>query len=285
MPRRTAKLKPWRLLRRQLYEGLCDDTHVRIHASAIVFAPHPDDETLGCGGTIALKSEAGTPVACAFVTDGSTSHRAFMDAEALGNLRMSEAVEAAAVLGLAREDVHFLGFPDGGKWEYHHTELKVRALKLLERYQPQEVYVPYRIDGNRDHEATYGIVRSAVETWSKGAMICEYPIWAWNQWPWVSFNIQLDRDLGRVLLRMLRARLGLRMRTDLRSGVLVEGVLERKRQALAKHRSQMFVLRPGTAWPTLADVADGEFLECFFQDFEVFHCQHVGSVGSRTTVR
>jgi hypothetical protein len=68
---------------------------------------------------------------------------------------------------------------------------------------------------------------------------------------------------------------GLRLIVAFRHGVFVADQLEKKRQALAQHRSQMMILRPGTAWPTLSDVSEGEFLKCFFQDFEIFHCRKI----------
>jgi hypothetical protein len=46
--------------------------------------------------------------------------------------------------------------------------------------------------------------------------------------------------------------------------------LELKRTALAQHKSQMTQLIPNSNWLTLADVSNGEFLACFFQDYEFF---------------
>ena len=56
-------------------------------ASAIVFSPHQDDETLGCGGTIARKKEAGAEVKVVFMTDGSLSHHRFIAQDELIELR------------------------------------------------------------------------------------------------------------------------------------------------------------------------------------------------------
>ncbi len=79
--------------------------------SAVVFSPHADDETLGCGGTLIKKRAAGATVKIAFMTDGRTSHGHLMPADRLIALRAQEAVAAAQVLGLAESDVCFLGFP------------------------------------------------------------------------------------------------------------------------------------------------------------------------------
>jgi hypothetical protein len=48
-------MKSSRRYPRKIHDYLCDETRERAKTSAIVFAPHQDDETLGCGGTVILK--------------------------------------------------------------------------------------------------------------------------------------------------------------------------------------------------------------------------------------
>jgi LmbE family N-acetylglucosaminyl deacetylase len=235
----------------------------------MVFSPHQDDETLGCGGTMMLKRSAGVQVTCVFMTDGSASHKHFMGEDDLRRLRRKEAMNAAAVLGLSKEDVHFMDFTDGRLKQFQGAAV-AEAVTLVDRYRPEEVYVPYRADGTPDHADTYSVVAEAVKKTGRKVELCEYPIWFWNQWPWVPMRLRCNRDTGRALSRMLWAGLGLRMLTEFRSGVFVGDLLERKRRALDQYSSQMTVLQPGTNWPTLGDLADGEFLKCFFQEFEIF---------------
>lgn len=265
------RMKPWRRLRCLFYSGLRDETGKRVNASAVVFAPHQDDEALGCAGTILLKRQAGTQVGCVFMTDGRTSHRQFMAEEELRRLRKSEAVDAAAILGIARSDVHFLDFEDGRLSRFHNGAVE-KVLALIDKYHPDEVYVPYRADGTPDHEETYVIVVEACRKSGLQLEVCEYPVWFWNQWPWVSLSVRCSRETLKELLRVFRAQLGWKLFRTFRIGVYVEGVMEKKRQVLAQYRSQMNVLKEGSAWPTLGGVSNGEFLNCFFQSFEVFHC-------------
>ena len=79
-------------------------------ASAIIFSPHQDDETLGCGGTIIRKQEAGAEVKIVFMTDGSRSHHRFIPEEKLIILRQQEAIKAAQTLGGCCGKCHFFGF-------------------------------------------------------------------------------------------------------------------------------------------------------------------------------
>lgn len=260
-------------------DALIDETGKRLGASALVFAPHQDDETLACGGTVIRKRRAGAPVALVFMTDGSTSHRRFMDEAALRSLRQAEALEAANVLGLSVDDVHFLGFPDGELKRSREAAVgKVRD--LLSRYLPDEVYVPYGRDGLADHESTHQAVLEALANANCEPEILEYPVWFWNRWPWVSQEITLDRSGFHRLFRSLWRCFGRREFADFGSKVFVRDVLEQKMDALSRHRSQMTVLMPGSGWPTLGEVSGGEFLRCFFQEYEVFRCSYpMGSTG------
>jgi len=91
----------------------------------LVFAPHPDDETIGAGGLIVRLVRRGAPVRVVFVTNGDgfpqavaqDFHvRAPRDTDYLefGEARRREAVAAAHHLGLHPGNLVFLGFPDGG---------------------------------------------------------------------------------------------------------------------------------------------------------------------------
>src|SRR5947199_8996501 len=67
----------------------------------LVVSPHPDDETLGCGGLIARHATAGCAVAVAMLTDGEASHRDHptLDSRVLASTRREEVRAAPAVLG------------------------------------------------------------------------------------------------------------------------------------------------------------------------------------------
>lgn len=258
-------------MRQRVHVGLRDETRERATTSAMVFAPHPDDETLGCGGTVILKARAGAPVSIVFMTDGGSSHRGSMREEQMRSLRRTEAGNAAGILGIGPKDVHFLDLPDGGVKRCREDAV-AGVLPLLHRYRPAEVYVPYRFDGTPDHESTHAVVVEALEKAGRRAGICEYPVWFWNRWPWVPTKYGSAGDGVRDIARDLWNFFARRRFREFRTGICIKDVLERKWEALAQHRTQTTVLVPGTAWPTIAEIADGEFLRCFFQEYEVFRC-------------
>src|SRR3954471_22274206 len=86
-----------------------DVTERSAAASCIVFAPHPDDETLGCGATIHRKREAGTAVHVVIASDGRRPQAPDLIApDELARIRAREALDACMTLGVAAEDVHQL---------------------------------------------------------------------------------------------------------------------------------------------------------------------------------
>jgi LmbE family N-acetylglucosaminyl deacetylase len=236
---------------------------------AVVFAPHPDDETLGCGGTIVHKIRAGAEVKIVVMTDGALSHPRLMAEEEMRARRSEEALAAAQTLGVAKENVYLLGFPDGQLLR-HHEPAVARVSEVLRREQPDQVFLPYDQDGPPDHQATTAIVLQAVAAFRPNATVYEYPIWFWYHWPWTGplYGVRASAAANRSLWR------------DFRCFVRIGEVLEIKRAALQQHRSQMQRLVPDPSWLTLGDVSNGEFLRCFFQKREVFR-RH--GVTQRTT--
>ena len=73
-----------------------------------------------------------------------------------------------------------------------------------------------------------------------------------------------------ILRNTLNAHFGLRLANKFRCGVFIQDVIDLKRSALAEHRSQIEQLILDGQWSTLSDFADGQFLDCFFQEYEYF---------------
>jgi len=144
----------------------------------LVFSPHPDDETIGCGGSLALHTGAGDPVKVIFLTNGArgdfsgkTNREEYID------LRRKEAVRASQVLGI--RDVAF--------WEYEDRNLAgskgaiSRMIQDLEEHNPQLVYVPSPFEFHPDHRAASFFVCEAIRRYPGEIEVafCEIgqPIW------------------------------------------------------------------------------------------------------------
>jgi LmbE family N-acetylglucosaminyl deacetylase len=241
---------------------------VSVTTSAVVFSPHPDDETLGCGATIALKRRAGARVTVVEMTDGAASHPILIEPVALREVRAAEARAAAAVLGVAAEDVVLLGYPDGALATCADDAIE-RVAAALETLRPREVFVPYRDDGHADHVATCAIVRAALARCAfPPPVVYEYPVWFLHHWPLVDESAHGRVPVLSTLLWGVRG--ARRLRREFGSATDARDVLALKRRALECHRSQMTRPAGDSSWFSLADISGGDFLGLFLGAREVF---------------
>lgn len=124
----------------------------------LVIAPHPDDESIGCGGMIRLHVEGGDPIRLVVLTSGEDG-LARESKERAQAIREAEARAAARVLGVHRLD--FLRLPDRGLAEC----IPVAAADLVDILAgdpPHVIYLPHPADAHPDHEAAYPIVKAAL---------------------------------------------------------------------------------------------------------------------------
>ena len=133
-------------------------------ARAVVLAPHPDDETIGCGGLVRKLTLAGAVVSVVFLSEGrrgaaaARSWRSDRGAEErLVERRKGEAAAAAEVLGV--EGLIFLDLRDG---EVYADAAAVGRLRdELARLRPDIVLLPFLTDQHPDHLATSGLFLAA----------------------------------------------------------------------------------------------------------------------------
>jgi LmbE family N-acetylglucosaminyl deacetylase len=234
---------------------------------AVVFAPHQDDEVLGCGGTILRKRRAGAAVTVVFMTDGSASHTDLMAGDEMKRLRAAEALAACRLLGVANEDILFLNFKDG-QLGSHVEEAAQQVAHVVDRFRPAEVFIPHYHDGSPDHLATTRAVLAALRSQPRPVTVYQYPVWLWCHWPWISLPSKLSEIVASLRRSTAANR---RLVRDCRCFVRVGPVVDLKRVALEQHRSQLVRLVPDPKWFILGDVSNGEFLACFFQDREIFY--------------
>ena len=118
--------------------------HPSLSGRVLIVAPHPDDETLGAGGTAALHARRGDQVIIVTVTDGRSSQAASLSPTAMARQRASEAEAAAATLGVW--ELVQLGLPEN-TWQ---TEVARNTLKPLVD-SADLVYGPSCVDFHPDH--------------------------------------------------------------------------------------------------------------------------------------
>lgn len=172
----------------------------------LVLAPHPDDDVLGCGGTLCLHAGQGDPVHVLIAYDGREGDpERRWQPQAYRELRRREARAAGARLGLS--DYEFWEYPEGHLPS--GDELLAAAHRIAARIAelaPATLYAPWVGEHHVDHHALARAARLAlVFSGFRGAA------WGFEVWtPLVPTRI-----------------------------VDVSRVLERKRAALAEHQSQL----------------------------------------------
>ena len=130
----------------------------------LVFAPHPDDETFGMGGTIVMAGQAGIAVHVVVLTDGQQAGDA--------NIRRHEAQEAGRILGLT--NIYFWGLPD--RELYRVTDIESRVLKILKSVKPRVVFLPSLQEFHPDHRAATLKIWSTLQKLDYSGQLWTYEI-------------------------------------------------------------------------------------------------------------
>jgi LmbE family N-acetylglucosaminyl deacetylase len=161
---------------------MADDPRLLAVTNVLVIAPHPDDESLGCGGLISRLAAHGRCIYTVFVTDGGASHRASIkwSREALAACREREAREALYRLGVGEHPRMFLRLHDAAmppdsseKWRLALGQLDF----VLRTFRPDLVLLPWRRDPHCDHRHSWRLVTDAICQSALSPMTLEYAIW------------------------------------------------------------------------------------------------------------
>ncbi|PSB31420.1 PIG-L deacetylase family protein [Chlorogloea sp. CCALA 695] len=183
-------------------------------AKALIVAPHPDDETLGCGGAIALLRSIGCDVRVLVISDGTLSHpnsRKYPRL-ALQELRESETISALAILGVEATAIKFLRLQDGSV-----SSQNADISSYLAQITPEIVFLPLRYDPHPDHRASFQLVSKALTSLNMTPRLLEYPIWDWDD------SQSTNWDNNKLTSWQLD----------------ISSVVELKQQAIASYRSQI----------------------------------------------
>jgi N-acetylglucosamine malate deacetylase 1 len=150
----------------------------------MVFSPHPDDDWIGCGGSMAKHKKDGSEITIVYMTSGDAGSLNYSK-EDLAAIREKEARAASEVLGT--KDMLFLRNPDG-YLEYNRANL-INLINLIRAKEPEVVYIPHKDDAHKDHKVTNELVMEAIgrasgpwfqecegKPWSVGKVLA-YEVW------------------------------------------------------------------------------------------------------------
>ena len=201
----------------------------------LVLSPHPDDEAIGCGGTLCRHVDAGDDVRVVFLTAGEKGGHGRGEAETV-RVRRREAQSAARVLGVRQ--CEFWEEPDGRLKARRAAVERVRG--LVRSFRPAVIYVTHDREMHPDHRGVVRLLRAALRQGVPGPRptVLGYEVWTPIQ------TIDEIVDISPYLERKLRA-----VRAY-RSQCAVVGFVEAVR-GLNRYRGEMH------SWP------GGDYAEVF----------------------
>jgi LmbE family N-acetylglucosaminyl deacetylase len=152
---------------------------------ALLLVPHPDDETLGCGGLIATAASHGLDMRVAFLTDGGGSHLGSptWSRERLVEVRREEALLATGRLGVDGRHVEFLGWPDGhpfvaGDAAFEATIMRLEA--LCRDLAPCSIWATWEREPHADHRAAAEVADALAKRLPARPQRLSYLVWGWQ---------------------------------------------------------------------------------------------------------
>ncbi|MGB9749538.1 MAG: PIG-L deacetylase family protein [Caldisericia bacterium] len=119
----------------------------------VIFSPHPDDETISCGGYIQRAIENKSIVFIILITDGNRRNKK--------SIRYKEFRKATSLLGVKEENLIFLNYPDGKLFKYKN-ELTEDFFEIIKNLKPDKVFIPVSYDNHRDHKISGDILREVL---------------------------------------------------------------------------------------------------------------------------
>jgi len=184
----------------------------------LVFGAHPDDETIGMGGTIYKHTQRGDEVRVVIMTSGDAGSMEVPSNE-LVELRKRETMAACKILGVS--SVEFLGFKD--EFLFLNEDTLTRVGRIIRTYKPHRVYTHHTdaslSEDNLDHINTFRIVSRAIFI---------------SKWPFFS---ELGKEAWEV--REFYTYEVLSPIQEPNTFVDITDVMEIKLKAMAKYESQM----------------------------------------------
>jgi LmbE family N-acetylglucosaminyl deacetylase len=141
----------------------------------LVISPHPDDESIGCGGTLRQRIVAGDSVHVVFLTSGENGGHGRPPADT-ARIREQEAREAARILQLTQ--IEFWNERDGSVQVT--PPLIDRLRSRLSELQPDVIYVPHENEMHPDHRAAHALVHAALI--AAPAATSAITVWGFEVW-------------------------------------------------------------------------------------------------------
>jgi len=127
----------------------------------LCFAPHPDDEVLGCGGSIIKARRFGCQVHLCYISFGEYGSPRFSPKK-LAAIRRKEALAVADSWGIRGKDVTLFAIPDN-QISCHDLKSMKAIIKLIRTIKPDLVYLPHEQEKSFDHAEANRLIMRALD--------------------------------------------------------------------------------------------------------------------------
>lgn len=157
--------------------------YIMCDKNILIIAPHPDDETFGCAGLIALKVKQNVKVSVVFLTNGEKSLQNVSTEEIMLH-RQNSARAAAEMLGV--RDIYFMNLADGAiphPEAPSFTQAVDKIADLIETIAPSEVFCTHIAEGWSDHTAAAELTIAALKKLDRSISLYMYWVWVWFSVP------------------------------------------------------------------------------------------------------
>jgi LmbE family N-acetylglucosaminyl deacetylase len=139
--------------------------------SMLVIAPHQDDEAIGCGGALALQVRSGRAASIVMLTDGADGCEEFgFTRQAMMEMRNEESRRAAAAIAVTPIFLNHPVLADDA------SQIEELAEILVDR-KADAVFIPFPLDGHRDHRTANYILAGALRKISWNVRVFGYEVW------------------------------------------------------------------------------------------------------------
>ena len=177
--------------------------------TAIVIAPHPDDEIMGCGGALSLWRKYGGKISVHYIFDGTRGTSNGSRDYDLKKIRKQEAQKGLKIIGGG--DQIFYNIEDGSTNCIKSKEIIVSIINKIKLSKSCALFIPWFGEENLDHKATYRIAKNIIRTAIRMKFHNKIQIWLYEVWtPLVPNQI-----------------------------VCIDDVVELKKRAISAHQSQL----------------------------------------------
>lgn len=146
--------------------------------NVLIFSPHPDDEVFGCSYLINELKKSGKLVNLVIMSKGEKGCNT-ISKDLTMQYRNQMAINANNLLGLNKENIYFLDFPDGIFESTINDKYYVnRISNLLEKVSPRYVFIPHPLENSPDHEAATELLNKILQHKNIGKYY--YCVWVWH---------------------------------------------------------------------------------------------------------